>query len=276
MIQLPVTQSLTPPPINLKNLKPKVVYVPPKIILYGRNGIGKSCFASRAPNPIFLDLDENIYELPCISNRSLGVSLKTYDDVMGFLGTLFNQDHEFKTLVIDSLSSLEKLITQKVLQDSNLTSLAGFQYGQGYLKMLPLWEQVLVKLKHLWSHKKLTIIMLAHFKEKREEHLTGISYMQYQINLYEKASELLRNWCSAVLFADDEVELTDETVEFNRKISKISKSTRVLHTDGGTTFLAKNTYNLPAKIAMDWQVLFNHIQAYYGQFNQPSTQEKGA
>ncbi len=110
---------------------------------------------------------------------------------------------------------------------------------------------MLSKLKHLWSHEKLTIILLAHFKEKREEHLTGVSYMQYQINLYEKASELLRNWCSCVLFADDEVELIDEAVEFNRKISKISKSTRVLHTDGGTTFLAKNTYNLPAKIAMD-------------------------
>ncbi len=124
------TQLLTP--INLKDAKPKVVFVPPKIILYGRNGIGKSCFALKAPSPIFLDLDENIYELPCISNKTLGVSIKTYDDVLGFLGILFNQEHEFKTLVIDSLSSLEKLITQKVLQDSNVTSLAGFQYGHGY------------------------------------------------------------------------------------------------------------------------------------------------
>ena len=116
--------------------------------------------------------------------------------------------------------------------------------------------------------------MLAHFKEKREEHLTGASYMQYQINLYEKASELLRNWCSCVLFAEDEIELTNETVEFNRKISKVSKSTRVLHTDGGTTFLAKNTYNLPAVLPLDWDILFNHIQAYYKQFNQLSTEEK--
>ena len=261
--------------IDLRNKKPKVIYVPPKIILYGRNGIGKSRFASCAPNPIFLDLDENIYELPVTSNKTFGVTLKTYEDVMAFLGTLFNHDHEFKTLVVDSLSSLEKLVIEKVLKDNKVSSLASFQYGQGYQKMIPLWDQFLEKLKNLWEHKKITIILLGHFKEKREEHLTGASYMQYQINLYEKASELLRNWCSCVLFAEDEIELKDEKVEFNRTISKVSKSTRVLHTDGGTTFLAKNTYNLPSKLPLDWNVLFNHIQAYYKQFNQLSTEEKG-
>jgi hypothetical protein len=260
--------------IDLKNVYPKVIYVPPKIILYGRNGIGKSRFASCAPSPIFLDLDENIYELSVSSNKTFGVTLKTYEDVMAFLGTLFNQDHEFKTLVVDSLSSLEKLVIEKVLKDNKVSSLASFQYGQGYQKMMPLWDQFLEKLKNLWEHKKIMVIMLAHFKEKREEHLTGASYMQYQINLYEKASELLRNWCSCVLFAEDEIELTNETVEFNRKISKVKSSTRVLHTDGGTTFLAKNTYNLPSKLPLDWNVLFNHIQAYYKQFNQLSTEEK--
>jgi hypothetical protein len=242
--------------------------------LYGRNGIGKSLFASCAPSPIFLDLDQNIYELSVSSNKTFGVTIKTYDDAMAFLGTLFNQDHEFKTLVVDSLSSLEKLVIEKVLKDNKVSSLASFQYGQGYQKMMPLWDQFLEKLKNLWEHKKMMIIMLAHFKEKREEHLTGTSYMQYQINLYEKASELLRNWCSCVLFAEDEIELTNETVEFNRKISKVKSSTRVLHTDGGTTFLAKNTYNLPSKLPLDWNILFNHIQAYYKQFNQLSTEEK--
>ncbi|MEI6628629.1 MAG: ATP-binding protein [Alphaproteobacteria bacterium] len=268
-----MTQTLSQ--IDLKNANPKVIYVPPKIILYGRNGIGKSRFALKAPNPIFLDLDENIYELPITSNKTLGIPIKTYEDVMAFFGILFNQDHEFKTLVVDSLSSLEKLVIEKVLKDSNKSSLASFQYGQGYQKMMPLWEDFLQKLKNLWEYKKIIIILLAHFKEKREENLTGASYLQYKINLYEKASELLRNWCSCVLFADDEIILEDEAIEFNRKISKVKNSTRVIHTDGGTTFLAKNTYNLPPKLPLDWNVLFNHIQAYYKQFNQTTTTEKG-
>ncbi len=260
--------------IDLKNVKPKVIYVPPKIILYGRNGIGKSSFALKAPNPVFLDLDENLYELPCVSNRTLGVPVRTYEEVMAFLGILFNQEHDFKTLVIDSLSSLEKLIAQKVVKDSpKIDSFADFKYGAGHFKMIPLWEDFLQKLKHLWKHKKLIVIMLGHFKEKREENLTGVSYMQYQINLYEKASDILRNWCSAILFADDEISLKDEIVEFNRTISKISNSTRVLRTDGGTTFLAKNTYHLPSNIALDWDIFYGFVQSYYAQFNQP--QEKG-
>ncbi len=261
--------------IDLKNPKPKVIYVPPKIILYGRNGIGKSTFALNSTNPVFLDLDENLYELPCISNKTLGMPVENYDDVLAFLTLLFNQEHEFKTLVIDSLSSLEKLITQKVVKTTNdVTSFADIKYGAGYLKMMPFWDHFLEKLKNLWRYKKLNIIMLGHHREKREEKLTGASYMQYQINLYEKASELLRNWCSCVLFAEDAIELEGEKVEFNRTISKVKSSTRVLHTDGGTTFLAKNTYNLPSKLPLDWNILFNHIQAYYKQFNQLSTEEK--
>lgn len=260
--------------INLKDAQPTIKKVPPKIIVYGRNGIGKSRFALKAPSPIFLDLDENIYELPCVSSRTVGFSIKSYEDVIEFLALLFNQDHDFKTLVIDSLSSLEKLITQKVCKDANVTSLASFQYGHGYLKMLPLWEKILNQLKTFWDKKEMIIIMLAHFKEKKEENLTGANYQQYQINLYEKASELLRNWCSAVLFADDKVEVKDERLEFNKVISKVFKSERVLYTDGGTTFLAKNTYGLPSEIALDWNVFYSHVEAYYQKFNQPSTLEK--
>lgn len=261
--------------IDFKNAKPTVVAMPPKIILYGRNGIGKSYFASSAPSPIFLDLDENIYELPVISNRTLGVDLKTFEDVLGFMGLLFNEEHEFKTLVIDSLSSLERLITQKVLYDNHVNSLASFKYGQGNLKMIPLWEEFFTKLKKLWKRKSMTILLLGHDRERREETVSGISYTQHQLNLYDKASEILRNWCSCVLFAEDEIELSEESVEFKKKVPKTKNSTRILHTDGGTAFLAKNTYNLPPSLPLNWNVLHNHIQAYYTKLNTSTTTSKG-
>ena len=247
--------------INLKNAAPRVVYVPPKILLYGRNGIGKSTFALKAPAPIFLDLDENLYELPCVTNKTLKVPINNYDDVVNFLGVLFNQDHDFKTVVIDSLSSLEKMIMDKAVKSTNgMTSFADFNYGRGHLKAMVFWEEFFQKIKNLWKHKKMIVIFLAHHKEKKEENLTGASYSQYQINLHDRASELLRNWCSCVLFADDEVIVGDEK-------SKICSSERIIRTDGGLTFLAKNTYNLPVKMSLDWNELAIHVQKYYQQFN---------
>jgi len=250
--------------IDLKNVAPKVVYVPPKILLYGRNGIGKSTFALKTPSPIFVDLDENIYELPCTSNKTLKIPINNYDDVINFLGVLFNQDHDFKTVVIDSLSSLEKLIMDKAVKTTNgITSFADFNYGKGHLKTMCFWEDFFQKIKNLWKYKKMIVIFLAHHKEKKEENLTGASYSQYQINLQDRASELLRNWCSCVLFADDEVIIGDEK-------SKTLNSTRIIRTDGGLTFLAKNTYKLPPKISLDWDELAQHVQKYYQQFNYPT------
>jgi AAA domain len=223
-----MTQAL----INLNESKPTFQFVPPLWLIYGRNGIGKSYFASKSNAPIFIDLDENIFELPVDSNRSFDISIFTFQDVISFLDMLYHQNHTYKTLVVDSLSSLEKLIIQKILLETGAKSLGDFQYGQGYLRMLPFWEHFLANLKLLRTVKKMTIILLGHYKEKRDPNLTGESYLQYQIDLYERAAKLLVNCCSAVFFADDKVVVHHERQAFGQEIAKAVASERVLYTDG--------------------------------------------
>lgn len=249
--------------INLQDAKPTFKYVPPLFLIYGRNGIGKSWFASKAARPIFLDLDQNIFELAVDSNRSFNVKLEKFQDVLQFLGLLINENHSYKTVIIDSLSSLERLIENHVLQAKKVTSLADFQYGQGYLMMLPLWEQVLGKLKALRIQKKMTVLMLGHYKEKRDPNLAGESYLHYQLDLYERAAKLLINSCSAVFFADYKVEVIHEKEKFGQEISKARSSERRLFTDEGVKFLAKNTYGMPADIPMTWEALYDHVKAHF-------------
>jgi hypothetical protein len=245
--------------INLSEAKPTFQFVPPMFLVYGRNGIGKSYFASKSTRPIFIDLDENIFELPVDSNRSFDISIFTFQDVMSFLDMLYHQNHTYKTLVVDSLSSLEKLIIQKILLETGAKSLGDFQYGQGYLRMIPLWEQFLVNIKLLRTVKKMTIILLGHYKEKRDPNLTGESYLQYQIDLYDRAAKLLVNCCSAVFFADDKVVVHHERQE----IAKAVASERLLYTDEGVKFLAKNTYGMPPTIPMEWTAVYHYAKAHY-------------
>ena len=254
-----MTQAL----INLNESKPTFQFVPPLWLIYGRNGIGKSYFASKSNAPIFIDLDENIFELPVDSNRSFDISIFTFQDVISFLDMLYHQNHTYKTLVVDSLSSLEKLIIQKILLETGAKSLGDFQYGQGYLRMLPFWEQFLANLKLLRTVKKMTIILLGHYKEKRDPNLTGESYLQYQIDLYERAAKLLVNCCSAVFFADDKVVVHHERQAFGQEIAKAVASERVLYTDEGVKFLAKNTYGMPPILPMDWNTVYGYAKAHY-------------
>ena len=179
---------------SLKEAKSVFQYMPPMLLIYGRNGIGKSYFASQFKNPVFLDLDKNIYELSVDSNRSFGIELESITDVLDFLNRLINEEHEHETIVIDSLSSLERLIERHILKTKNAKSLADFQYGQGYQMMMPLWEQFLSKIMALRTQRKLTVLMLGHYKEKRDPNLLGVGYQQYQIDLYEKNASRFSVW----------------------------------------------------------------------------------
>ena len=46
--------------ISLKSLRKTGVARPPRIVLYGTHGIGKSTFAAQAPNPVFIPTEEGL------------------------------------------------------------------------------------------------------------------------------------------------------------------------------------------------------------------------
>ena len=248
---------------TLQEARPHFERMPPMLLIYGRNGIGKSYLAAQFKRPVFLDLDRNIYELPVISNRSIGVALNTFTDVIRFLDHLIQEDHTCKTVVIDSLSSLERMVEAHILQGKRATSLADFQYGQGYQMMMPLWEQFLGKLTHLRTQCRMTVLMLGHYKEKRDPNLTGEAYQCYHIDLYEKAAKLLANSCSGVLFADYKVHVVHEKEKFSQDVAKVRGSERRLYTNEGVKFLAKNTYSMPSDIPMTYEAIAECVKAHF-------------
>ena len=76
-----------------------------KVVVYGPEGIGKSTFASRFPNPVFIDTegstkDMDVARLPKPSSWQM--LLEEIDYVK-------NHPDEFKTLVIDTVDWAEQL-----------------------------------------------------------------------------------------------------------------------------------------------------------------------
>ena len=79
-------------------------------MLYGTHGIGKSTFGAMAEKPIFVPTEDGLADIDCESfplARSLG-------EVMAALESLYSGDHDYRTVVIDSLDWLERLIWAEV------------------------------------------------------------------------------------------------------------------------------------------------------------------
>ena len=72
---------------------------PPRVLLYGVEGIGKSTFGSEAPKPIFIQTEDGLDEIDC---ERFPLATK-FDDVIAALKSLCNEKHGYESVVIDSL-----------------------------------------------------------------------------------------------------------------------------------------------------------------------------
>jgi hypothetical protein len=125
---------------------------------------------------------------------------------------------------------------------------------------LTYWHKFLEGLVALHQHKQMLIVLLAHAKIERFEDPESAAYDRYSPRLHRHASSLLTEWVDAVLFATRRIRVETQDAGFNRErgIAKgIGKDggERILRTVGGPACVAKNRYNLPPELPLDWETL---------------------
>src|SRR5262249_38388869 len=86
------------------------VHKPPRLMVYGTEGIGKSTFAAGAPQPVFIQTEDGLDQIDC-AHFPLATS---YEDVVAALSELRTEAHDYESVVIDSLDWLERLLWDKV------------------------------------------------------------------------------------------------------------------------------------------------------------------
>ena len=89
---------------------------PRRTFVYGVHGVGKSRFAASAPAPIFIQTEDGLGEIDC-DRFPLAQS---FDAALQALAELYTAEHPYRTVVVDSLDWLERLIHADVCQQRNV------------------------------------------------------------------------------------------------------------------------------------------------------------
>lgn len=250
--------------ISLASIKRGASEAPPRILIYGVQGIGKSTFGASAPAPIFLPTEDG---LGVIDVPSFPLA-RSYQDVLDALNVLITEDHEFSTLVVDSLDWLEPLIWRKLCEhesrpDKPVYSIEEFGYGKGYIMALGFWREYIDGINYLRDRKKMMILQTAHSDVKRYEAPDTDAYDRYIVKLHKGASALMQEHSDCVLFANYNTGVTQEKLGFNQTRKRaIGGGIRMLHTQEKPAYAAKNRYGLPESIPLDgntWDVLARHV-----------------
>lgn len=212
---------------------------PRRVMLYGTHGIGKSTFGAMAEKPIFVPTEDGLADIDCESfplARSLG-------EVMAALESLYSGDHDYRTVVIDSLDWLERLIWAEVCADENVQNIEKIGYAKGFSFAIDKWRSVLGALDALRSDRGMTVVLIAHAKIEKFENPETVPYDRYSPRLHKLASALVQEWADEVLFATYKVHTVKVDEGFNKaKHNGVSTGERIIRTveRPPPTHLAKN------------------------------------
>jgi len=241
--------------IDLSTLKKTTEQKPPRIVIYGAGGIGKSTFAADAPNPVFLDIENGLDGIECAK-----IKIPSWEVLGSAMLALQGQDHEFKTVVIDSIDWLEQLIHKHVAELHGVKSVTDISYGRGYGESLVYIERLLNGLTRLRDEKGMTIILIAHDQIKRYDDPMGDGYDRHQLKLHEKAGAKVFEWADAVLFAKTKT-LTKSSQEGFKKSVKAIDAGRVIYTNDSPAFMAKHRASLalPDEIPLSWEAFISNV-----------------
>ncbi|QDP46551.1 MAG: hypothetical protein Unbinned4098contig1000_11 [Prokaryotic dsDNA virus sp.] len=242
--------------INLDSISKTGTPAPPRIIVYGVHGIGKSTFASDAKNPIFIQTEDG---LSGIKSNAFPVA-KSFDEVMEALRILYKEKHSFETVVLDSLDWLEPLVWQHASKLHGKTNIEDFGYGKGYVIALDYWRQIIDAFNALRRDRNMTVVLTAHCEVKKFDAPDSEPYDRYQPKMHKASSAMFQEWADVLGFANYKVHTKESDTGFGQKrVRAIGSGERLLHTTERPTHLAKSRYNIPETLPLDWKSLSQSI-----------------
>ena len=235
---------------------------PPRLLIYGTEGIGKSTTAAQAPNPIFIQTEDGLDQIDCASFPLA----TTFGEVKESLVALINDEHDFESVVIDSVDWLERLIWDDLCRQYGVTSIEKVDggYARGYTHALTQWRSVLHDLNTLRNRRGMCVILLAHAKVETFADPEHAAYDRYSPRLHKHATALITEWADGVLFATRKIITKTQDGGFGRErtiAAGLGKDggERVLRTVGSPACVAKNRFDLPAELPLSWPALMQAL-----------------
>lgn len=231
---------------------------PPLVLIYGKQGVGKTTFGAGAPKPIILRVEDDRQ-----NDAPKTPLLTSYADVMGAIKELTEEKHDYQTAVLDSLTSLEELVWRETCTrvSGNTGSIESFGYGKGYVEALRFWAGIRDALARLRDKRGMAVVITAHQQVKKvSDPNLNVEYDKFQLSIHDKASGLWTRFVDAVLFAAHDVTVQKD----KNRIKAFGDGERVVFTEERPGQDAKNRFNLPYKMKLSWAVFAEKLAEFEG------------
>jgi AAA domain len=234
---------------SLSDIITSATPAPPKLLIYGMPGAGKTTLAAEA-GALVIDCENGAGAIPNLHRTPY---LRSWPQVDVWLDLLLEQppeEHGYPAVAIDTLDWLLHRICEHVVIDLDpknadaVTNTLGSSHG-GYFKAREIVQNIvsrsLLPALNALTDRGIAVILLAHAAHTKWTSPEGLQMRTAGPDLPEWIAPLFVEWADAVLYLRHE------------------RDERTFVTQGGNTIVAKNRYGLAPTIAGSWPSLTNAI-----------------
>ena len=234
---------------------------PKKIVIYGPEGIGKSTFASQFPDPLFIDIEGGTSNLDI---RRIKCN-KSWDELIAVVKEIIKNPTICKTVVLDTADWAESLCSNAVCEKYRKNNIEDFSYGKGYVYLVDEFSKLL-KLMDELIEIGINVVITAHAKPRKFElpEEQG-AFDRYEMKLTKQVAPLIKEWSDALFFVNYKIYVV--TTENNSKKAQGGK--RVLYTTHHPAYDAKNRFDLPEELELDFKSIAHLFEDLDKQVKEP-------
>ena len=229
---------------------------PVLMLIHGVEGVGKTTFATEAPNPYFATVESGTNEFDD-PNLKRSPKINSYDEFNQLIDELIlakknpkSEYYDRKTFAVDTIDALLPLINRAVAKKMGAKSVSDVGWGKGkepYMFELRDLFSKLETLRDLGMH----VIFISHSRPKSiNDPLVG-QYDKFILSMGDEEGSLWKQFVDTVLF-------------LNRKVSILKGDRRgygdgviYMYTQERPAFSAKCRYGMKSEILMSKGNMWN-------------------
>lgn len=229
--------------MTLDNIRDTEERAPEKIVLYAQEGWGKSSWAANAEKPIFISTENGLKRI----KAKRFPNATSWGHITEAIDSLRQEEHDFKTLCIDTVDWAETLCHAHLCRENNKSSISEFGYGEGFGLAFDEFKKLLMKIDLMQEEKEIDVIFLAHAKVVLFKNPLGEDYDRFEMKTHKYISTFLREWADCVLFGSYDMAIN---AKYNKKNELIGKAKaiggidRIIQLCHHAAWDAKNRYDV--------------------------------
>jgi GTPase SAR1 family protein len=229
--------------MSLASILQQPTYRAVQVTLTGEGGVGKTSLAASFPAPVFLRTEDGMESLGANAPMAfpLAGSSQEIEEQLLMLG---REDHDFRTVVIDSVSKLNILIEQEIVasdpkRPQSINQAMG-GYGAGLAAVAERHRKIKALCDQLSQYKGLNIVFIAHADTETVDHPDQDPYTRYTLRMGKRSVTHYSDDVDIVAF----IKMKTLTRGTGEKLKAITDGSRIITCYPTPNHISKNRYGI--------------------------------